>query len=252
MSTFKYDDNKITPVAASGVATLALPGGIDSSVYGWNRHDFFGKAGASQSVTPFVATKTGVSTNNTVDYASSVADGVYRLTHSSDSEAQTMRLDFGDSLMLNMSKGPIIRFRVKFNIANATMSADQRAVVGLASAYNATLDDVTTIAWFRIEGANLNIYVEGDDGTTDTDDQDTTVDYVDNVYQILEIDCSSLSAIRFRIYTAAGVLQGTSTVALAALAANTLVQPIVAIQRDAGTEQEVVDIDFIEYVYTRT
>ena len=242
--SFKYEGTKTT-----ARKPLALQGGINSSLYGWQRFDFYGKNGASQAIAPFVMTK---ATNATADYTSGVADGVYRLAHSADSEAQTIRIDFGDSLMLNMSKGPIIRFRVKFNIANATMSADQRAVVGLASNYNATLDNVTTNAWFRIEGANLNIYVEGDDNTTDTDDQDTTIDFVDNTYQIFEIDCSNLTAVIFNIYTAAGVFQGSSSVSLAGLAANTLVQPIVAIQRDAGTEQEVVDIDMIEWRYTRT
>lgn len=250
MASWVFDEDKISSTKANGSpASVTLD--VDWTTRVALGSDFMGKAGGTLP-SPFVGTKVGVSTNNTVDFASSVANGVYRLTHSSDNENQTMRLDNGDSLLINMSKGPIFRARVKLNIAGPTMSADQRAVIGLSSAYNATLDNVTTNAWFRVEGANLNIFVESDDGTTDTDDQDSGVDYADNVYQIFEIDCTSLSAIYFRIYDANGVLQGVAKTAMAALAANTLVQPIVAIQRDAGTEQEVVDIDFVQVVYTRT
>lgn len=250
MSVLKYESNKITAVSSSG-GRCNLNADIDRSVSVEIFSDFNGKAGATLPA-PFVGTKVGTSTNNTVDFASSVANGVYRLTHSSDSEAQTMRLDNGDSLLVNMSKGPIFQARVKLNITGGTMSADQRAVIGLASAYNATLDSVTTNAWFRVEGANLNIYVESDDGTTDTDDTDTTIDFADNTYQIFEIDCTSLSAIRFNIYDSNGVIQGSKTTSMADLAANTLVQPIIAIQRDAGTEQEVVDIDYVRVVFART
>lgn len=250
MAGWIYNDSQIGSVRADGnPASVTLD--VDRTTRAEIFSDFMGKAGGTLP-SPFVGTKTGVSTNNSVDFVSSFANGGYRLAHSADSEAQTQRLDFGDSLLVNMSKAPIFRARLKLNIANATMSADQRVVIGLGSAYNATLNSVVTNAWFRIEGANLNITVESDDGTTDDAPTDTTIDFADNVYQIFEIDCTSLSAVKFNVYTAAGVFQGSKTLSMADLAADTLVQPIVAIQRDAGAELEVVDIDYVQVTYNRT
>ena len=50
----------------------------------------------------------------------------------------------------------------------------QSLTIGLASAFNATLDSVATNLWFRYI-ASLVPVIEGDDGTTDTDDQATGV-----------------------------------------------------------------------------
>ena len=207
--------------------------------------DFFGDAGQALG-RPWVYTETGTSTNPTGDFVSGVGAGVFRLLHSADSEAQTMRVDHGDTLMINMSKKPRIEIRAKLDFAGATFSADQRAVFGLASTYNATLDNIATNAWFRVEGANLNILAEVDDGTTDTDDFDTGADIVDNTFVVFEIDASDLTAVQFRVD---GVLVATK--AMSALAANTYVQPICAIQRDAGTEAEKLDIDYIQVTYER-
>ncbi|MCP4962778.1 MAG: hypothetical protein GY925_26360 [Actinomycetia bacterium] len=206
--------------------------------------DFLGDAGQTLPP-PMVATKTGTSTNNTVDYAAG-SGGTYALTHSADSEAQTMRLDCGDSLLFNMSKAPRLECRLKLNMAGAAMSADQRVVVGFASAYNATLDSVVTNAWFRLEGAVLDIFTESDDATTDDDDNNTGVDFVDDTYLVLEIDTADLSAVGFYVD---GVL--VSELDMSTLGADTLVQPIVAIQRDAGTEQEVLTVDYIHVIQER-
>lgn len=219
--------------------------GIAQNEYIQLTEDFFRKPGAAQNL-PWTATKTGTSTNNTVDFGADAAAGTYVLTHSADSEAQTMRVDWADQLMINMSKSPRMECRLKLNTAGATFSADQRLVVGFASDYNATLDNVTTNAWFRIEGASLALKVEGDDGTTDTDDQAAGIAYVDDTYLVLEVDIGSDLIARFKVDGATA-----GSVSLAALAANTVVQPIVAIQRDAGTEQEVVTIDYIDLTWTR-
>jgi hypothetical protein len=209
--------------------------------------DFFGDVGQALG-RPWVYTETGASTNPTGDFVSAVGDGVFRLLHSADSEAQTLRLDWGDTLMINMSKKPRIEIRAKLDFAGANFSADQRAVLGLASAYNATLDSVATNAWFRVEGANLNVLIESDDGTLDDDDNDSTIDLVDNTWTVFEIDCADLDNVAFRV----DGVQVAQKLDMGALAANTWVQPIAAIQRDAGTEAEKLDIDYIKISWERT
>jgi hypothetical protein len=186
-------------------------------------------------------------TGNTADYSGSASCGEFVMTHSNTSEAQMMRLSSGDALWVNLSKKPIFHARVKITPAGATMSADQRIVVGLGSAYNSTLDSVATNAWFRFEGANLNILTESDDGTTDDDDNDSGIDWVKGTYMNLTIDCSSLSAVRFKVNSA----WIAATLDLSGVAANTLVQPLFVIQRDAGTEQDVLTIDWFEVTQER-
>lgn len=207
-------------------------------------NDFLGDAGQTPPP-PWKYAETGTSTNPTGDYLSA-ADGRFALTHSVDSEAQTMRLDWGDNLLINMSKKPRLEVRALINFAGATFSADQRLVIGFASAYNATLDSIAHNAWFRIEGANLNILREVDDATTDTDDVDTTVDIVDNTMTVFEVDVD-LPSVRFMVN---GVACGK--MAMAALPANSLVQPIIAIQRDAGAELEVLTVDYAQITWERS
>lgn len=221
--------------------------GMARNQYVEHYEEFLGDVGQALG-RPWVYTETGVSTNPTGDFVSGVGDGVFRLLHSADSEAQTMRVDWGDTLMINMSKKPRIEVRAKIDFAGANFSADQRAVLGLASAYNATLDNIATNAWFRVEGANLNILIESDDGTLDDDDNDTTLDLVDNAWTIFEIDCSDLDNVTFRV----NGTQVAQRLDMGALTANTWVQPVIAIQRDAGTEAEKLDIDYCRITWERT
>jgi hypothetical protein len=187
---------------------------------------------------PWGTQNTSAAGSPTLSYIDSAANGVFHLAHDGTNEAQTLTLHFNDQLVIDSTKGPIFEARLKVNFAGATFSADQRVVFGLASARNATLDSIVNNAWFRIEGANLNILVESDDGTTDTDDTDTGVDIVDNTYIKVRIDMRDLSQIRFFVDD---VLAGT----LAASAMTGILQPFIEIQRDAGTEQEQVHIDYI-------
>jgi hypothetical protein len=207
--------------------------------------DFLGDAGQTLPP-PWRYTETGTSTNPTGDYVSA-ADGRFALTHSADSEAQTMRIDWGDNLLINMSKKPRLEVRAAINFAGATFSADQRLVIGFVSAYNATLDSTTHNAWFRIEGANLNILTESDDNTTNDDDNDTGIDIVDNTMTVFEIDVVSLTDVRFMVNGASA-----GSLSMAALPANSMVQPIIAIQRDAGTEAEVLTVDYCQVTWERT
>jgi hypothetical protein len=91
-----------------------------------------------------------------------------------------------------------------------------------------------------------NGFTPVDVGVTN-DDNDSGVDIVDDTFVTFAIDASDLSAVRF-------LVNGTQvmTLDMDQVAANTLVQPIVAIQRDAGTEAEVLTIDYIHCTWERT
>jgi len=166
----------------------------------WEIHLFFGDPAGT--TLPTVLAKDEQTVNGYIgDYANDTAHGEYQLVSDSTSEAQAGQLS-GDNLVVDPTKNPVLEAWVKLDMAGATLTADERFVVGLASAHaNAedSLDDVTSNVWFRVEGADLNIYVEGDDDSTDTDDQDSGVDLVDDTYAHFLIDMADLSAVVMKI-----------------------------------------------------
>lgn len=184
------------------------------------------------------------------DYLADAAGGVYSLATAAVSEAQAAQLTHGNQLMFDPSKGLVFEARVRVNIPGATVTADERWVVGLVSDHTNSEDslDATTInAWFRGEGANLNIFIEGDDNTTNTDDVDSAVDYVDNTWTLLKIDFTDLTKVKFSINNK----PVATTVSMPLLTASTLVQPIFCYQRDAGLEINLLEVDWYQISYTR-
>lgn len=252
-----------TPPTAAGVTNYQQPGSpavIAGPVFGSVSpastyasrvtvfEDFLLKNGATIPL-PLVVTESSPAGTPVNGFVSSALNGEYSVKHDATSEAQSMRLDFADHLPLDPTKNLVFEARVKINFAGAAFSADQRFVCGLGSAHNSTLDSVVSNVWFRIEGASLNILCEADDGTTDTDDQDTQYDIVDNTYTTFRIDLSDLSDIKFYVD---GKLQKGAKVSAPLLSASTKLQPIICIQKDAGTEQEEVIVDYILIEQDRT
>lgn len=180
----------------------------------------------------------------TGDFLANTAGGVYSLATAAVSEAEAAQLTCGDQLVFDPTKGLVFEARVRVNIPGATISADERWVVGLVSAHataQTALDGTTINAWFRGEGANLNIFVEGDDNVTNTDDVDSGVDYADNAWMLLKIDMSDTAKVKFSI----NENPIAATVNMSALTSANLVQPILCYQRDAGTEVNLLECDWL-------
>ncbi len=183
------------------------------------------------------------------NYDNDAANGTYTQTTESTSEAQAIQLTFADQLVVDLTKNPVIEVRLKISPAGTEFTADERVVVGLCPAHaaaEASLDNIDHSVFFKMEGANLKIFVEADDASADTNDQDSTIVYAKGVYMTLRIDLSNLSDIKFYVD---GVEQGGATVAAAALTGN--VQPIICMQRDAGAEVNTVVIDYVSVEYDR-
>lgn len=224
--------------------------GIESDDQVLIYEDFLLTAGGTLPA-PWAKQDTSAAGSPTMDYVAGAAGGQYQITHDAQSELQKLTIYFGDYIPIDPTKKPIVEMRLKINFAGATFSADQRIVFGLASARNATLDSVVTNAWFRVEGANLNLLVEGDDGTTDTDDQDTTFDIVDNTFHTYRIDLSDLSNVIFSADLEDGNGWNLCPTPIAIAAATGNLQPFIEIQRDAGTEAEDVRIDYVRVTVQR-
>lgn len=167
----------------------------------------------------------------------SSAGGEAILTLAATNEAQSARLDWGDQVCLNPANLPYFACRLKLS----AVAAVNRMVWGLASAYNATLDSIVSNVWFKLDGNSLALVVEGDDGTTDTDDQSAALSLVADTYYNFEIDFrGGLSAVRFLVN---GVSVGTVSVPL--LTVSTLLQPFILVQKDSGTASLSVTVDTV-------
>mgnify|MGYP003627687080 CR=1 FL=1 len=176
------------------------------------------------------------------------ADGVYRMKFASTSEAEYLSTYLGDECCIPPTKNPVFEARVAIT---GTFSPDDRVVIGLASARNNSLDAIADHIWFRMEAANNNILVEGDDnGTTDNDDNDTSVDWTSGTFHKYKIDASDLSDVKFYVDGTQCVLPEKMDVS--GMVVGDLLQPYIAMQKDSGTVEHSVDIDYISVLWDRS
>lgn len=217
---------------------------LDRRNHGAYEHDF--EYGAGSTLPAWLATQdTSAAGTPTLDYVANSDLGTYTLTHDATNEQQNLTLYGGDSKPLPIANSPWLICCAKLNTAGATMSADQRLVMGLASNRNAALDSVVTHAWFRLEGANWNILTETDDGTTDDDDNDSALDWSDAAYAWFRIRVNPALAVTFEVDLDDGNGWQTAGATLSLAAATGNVQPFIELQRDAGAEAEALTIDYL-------
>jgi hypothetical protein len=228
--------------------TPSSPAVVDRSRYFASEDDFVFAAGATLAL-PGAKTVQGSATG---DFVANTAGGVYSLATAAVSEAEAAQYTWNDLLLIDPTKTPIFEARVAVNFPGSTIvAALERWVVGLASAHatgQASLDNVVSNVWFRGEGANLNITVEGDDGTTDTDDRDTLVDYVKNTFMLLRIDMTDLTKVAFYV----NGVKAPVTVSVPLLSSSTLLQPIFCFQRDSGVTVNQLKVDWYRVYGLRT
>jgi hypothetical protein len=176
------------------------------------------------------------------------ADGIYRMKLASTSEAERCAVYLGDDCCISPTKKPIFEARVA--ITTASPNAAETLIIGLVSARNDTVASIADHCMFKWTGANNNILIDTDDGTTDTSDQDTTSDWVSGTYYKFKIDMSDLTDVKFFID---GERQLRSTTFdVSAMAASDYLQPIVEIQKASGTTVPQVDIDYISVLWERS
>ncbi len=176
----------------------------------------------------------------TIAVVADAVGGQWTLTHASTDEAELIGLNAGGNQYLKIPTvaGEVLIFEARVKIS-AQLTSVQRVVFGLASDRNADLDAIVTNAWIRCEGANLNIYWETDDGTTDDDDNDTGVNYVADTFFIVRIEIDHTKAVSFFIN---GAPAGSGTLANTAA---TALQPFIEFQKDSGATTNNVRIDWI-------
>jgi hypothetical protein len=216
--------------------------------------DFFPSAGATLPA-PWTKTIVGAAPP-TGDYGANGRNGTYVMSTTGADQLQSVTLSWGDQLTIPATRGWIFECQIAINFAGAAFVALERAVWGLAGVRNATLDNIGNLCWFRNEGASLNILVESDDGTTDTDDRATGLAMVDNTMHKFLIDASDQQMIRTYVDLNAG--DGWQESTAAPLTAPLWVitdrlQPFFEIQSDAAAVNaaEVMTIDYCAVAWAR-
>lgn len=197
-------------------------------------------------------------------YVDGADGGIYRLTTTTDNEAQTNLLtghaSTGVKAFYDIAKIKLFECRVKLTMdatgTSGVLGTGDNLVIGLAAAHNATLDSNTLNAWFRSIGDadNLNLLWESDDGTTDDDDNDTGVDMVDASWMWLAIDFSGgLSNVRFLVSVTNSATPTYTQVGKANMAAASgNVQPYFYLTKGAAANNDhTLDIDAFRIVYGR-
>lgn len=233
-------------VLGTDLLTIQLPNegqivGADPAHYEVLFTDFEAKAG--DALPNWLKTQdTSAAGSPTLDFVTSTAGGVYRLKHDAQNEVQNISLYGGDNLLVAVASAPVLEARVRINGNGGTfLAAGERLVVGLASARNATLDNVATNVWFRVEGdgATRNVLWESDDTVTDTDDQATGFAYVEGTFFNIKIDMTSLAAVKLYIN---GALVGTASMP----AATGNVQFFAELQKPAAATVSQVEFDWVK------
>lgn len=208
----------------------------------------FQKAIAGENTTaPWTTVETDI--NLAPALVANTMNGIVQLTLDVDDITQQAAVYFGDQLCLSMKNGLIWEARINLEVLpTAGGGENSRAVFGLASATNGTLDSIATNAWFRVESAaNTTLLWETDDGNTDDDDNDAATVLAAQTYHIYQIDCRSLlTGILFYVD---GVLVGTSGDMNTNLTAGeALVQPYFCMQKTKAAANTAVGTLYLDYV----
>lgn len=138
---------------------------------------------------------------------SAEANGVLKFVFDNTSEAATAAL-YMPALPFDIDQAPIFECRLAiFDIGD---DAALDINFGLASATHATdFDTIAAFAAFHLDGNNLSVFCQSDDGTIDTDPVDTLIDLVDDTYATFRIDATDKADVKFYI-NGARVLAGTT------------------------------------------
>lgn len=184
------------------------------------------------------------------DNGSSAGIGHFaRLQFSSTNEVQNICLSWGDVLTINIDELQIVDILVRGG--QSALDTATSFAFGLASDRNDTLDNVSANLWFRMEGGTSTtaVYVESDDGTTDTDDQ-ATGQTLTTGWKRARLDFRrGKSAIQPFFTDANGILK-PSPMTLNMSAYSGCLQPYFQLQKTADTNTDYFDICMWKHTFT--
>lgn len=168
----------------------------------------------------------------------------YQVALSNTNEISVVGLDMADTLDFQANARPVFMARIRPDVLPA--AATERMVFGFASAYNATLDNITLNAWLRVESGGL-CYVEGDDNGTDTNLQAAVgiTTLVAGLWYVVAVDLQGNPGYA-RVFVAPdqGPFRMVGQVAVPAMPATNM-QPVAYAQKDSGVTQPGFSVDYV-------
>ena len=174
-------------------------------------------------------------------------------------------LSLGGTNAISSTKEVVFEARVKITLDTDSVfdaGSNYLVCVGMATAGTpvghaaSTWDSATRNVGFQLgsDSGTLSIFLESDDGVTDTDDKDSGIDFVSGTYVTLKIDMTDTSKVLFYID---GVLANNgNTFDMSALVAGDYLEPYILFARTAdgaSTERaHAMDIDYVKCTWKRS
>jgi len=190
---------------------------------------------------------TKVETNGLGVISSDQPNGVLKFSFDAVEEAATAALYMVNS-PFDIDQNPIVQFRVAVYDIGDDAALDIN--FGVANDTHATdADAITESAFFHLDGNDLSLKCECDDGPNETAATDTLVDLVDDTFYDFKIDITDKSDIKF-FYRAVGatswtrLLSGTTFSMAAATGALT---PIVHVEKTSNDTTADLRLDRVDF-----
>ncbi len=219
------------------------------STFGWNPRlevdywwDFTGAAAGYLADRGGLLVSRSTGTPTGITQAANTANGELLMTLAATSEAEFLGVDFTDELNTPITRGVVFEAFIK--TPAVALTSVQHIIVGLATAYNATLDSTTKYVRFKLSGSNV-VLIQGKDGTT-TNSTTTATTLSAATYYLFTIDGHRPGYFDFYIDDN---LVGTLT--QADFAVTDLMQPSIGIRKDSGTTAPVLTMDFLRIEHLR-
>ena len=208
---------------------------------------------------PFLVQEAG-STNATIAPIAA-ANGIIRLAHTADNEAQAVGITTDGLAAIDPTKSPIFECRAAINLnTDAALASDSKYEVYLGLAItdqaiattNDAVDGFSDVAMFKLgpDGTN-SIMMETDDDSTHNVDVDSGIDFTSGTFHVYRIDMSSISNVKF--FVDGKLANNGNSFDMSNIAAGDLLEPYILFKRSGdGTERaHTMDVDYVHCSWKR-
>jgi hypothetical protein len=212
--------------------------------------DFIGDYSAN--ATAFTANGwSKVETNGSGVTSVDVANGVLSLAFDAVAEAATSALYMANN-PFDIDDGPIVDFRLAiFDIGD---TADVDINFGIANDSHADdADSITESCFFHLDGTDLSLLLESDDGSAEQGDIATGVTLVDDVFYDFRVDMTDKASVTFwyKAVTAVAWTQLASGTTFVMSNATGTLTPIIHVEKTSNDTTADVRVDFISFTAAR-
>lgn len=171
--------------------------------------------------------------------------GQYKMTLAATNELEVYGFTFDNNLIVDSAKP--FYFEARWKVP--TIAANESVVVGLGSDAHTVLDDVTRNLWFRVDG-DMDLLVEQDDTSTDTDDYDTGIDLSAATFVITAIERDAMGNIRYSYWEGDGSRR-SEVHKLSGSGFSGNLQPLALVRKASGTTQPYLTLDYLALIGRR-